>query len=152
MTYTAQRAARLREPTRVCKGLEFPAQCSLKRLPAMHRLYCAHIPDRHKTVITTLVYQRRHQRTTCYCCLKLGVLAAQPDCEEWARNGECEKSPRYMFWGCRMSCGRCFPPTLQVRETHFCEVPAYSLRPSASSAKAVPAVCYYERESVAQRC
>ncbi|CAL8472223.1 g11765 [Coccomyxa elongata] len=44
-----------------------------------------------------------------------------PDCEEWARNGECEKSPRYMFWGCRLSCGRCFPPTLQVR--HHSKVP-----------------------------
>ena len=112
---------------------------------------CTH-SDRHKVVITTIVYQCRHQRTTCYCCLILGVLAAQPDCEEWARNGECEKSPRYMFWGCRMSCGRCFPPTLQVRQIPFFKGPAYSLRPSASSAKAVLGVCYHERGSVAQRC
>lgn len=64
----------------------------------------------------------------------------QPDCEEWARNGECEKSPRYMFWGCRLSCGRCYPPDLEVRmlcEMHSCVHPAVRMDQDSNSSNRV---------------
>lgn len=40
--------------------------------------------------------------------------AAQEECGGWALSGECESHPRYMFWGCRLSCGRCFTPDILV--------------------------------------
>lgn len=39
----------------------------------------------------------------------------QQECTSWKEEGQCNRNPRYMHFGCRKSCGSCFQPDLQVR-------------------------------------
>ena len=54
-------------------------------------------------------------------------------CAAWKEEGQCDKNPRFMHYGCRQSCGSCFKPDVEVRSP-----PPSHATAASGSAHAIP--------------
>jgi len=63
---------------------------------------------------------------------------ASPDCERWARMGECRRDPEAMGQTCRKSCNLCTATLLPLRAPHFSSADGESAGRAAGAAEAKP--------------
>lgn len=55
----------------------------------------------------TIWMHQGHFRDYDYVASPTKCVDTNKECPNWAKNGECEKNPKYMNVGCRLSCGIC---------------------------------------------